>query len=225
MESKFKFIISDLDAIIDRDPATKSKIEAFFLSPGFHTIVLYRFSNLLWRKGFKFIAKLFSLIARFLTKIEIHPAARIGKGFFIDHGCGTVIGETTIIGDNVTIYHQVTLGGVSAKNKNGKLNKDKRHPEIGNNVVIGAGAKILGPIKIGDNAKIGSNSVVLKNVCKNATVVGIPGREIRKSGKLSNEFVPYATEIGKNIDDPLKKRIDSLEKEITLLAEKFSKQN
>jgi len=224
MESKFKFIFSDLDAIIDRDPATKSKLEAFFLSPGFHAVVFYRFSNFLWSKGFKVIAKLFSLIARFLTKIEIHPAARIGEGFFIDHGCGTVIGETTIIGDNVTIYHQVTLGGVSAKNKNGKLNKEKRHPEIGNNVVIGAGAKILGPIKIGDNAKIGSNSVVLKNICKNATVVGIPGREIKKSAKDCMEFTPYATDIGKNIEDPVKKRIDSLEKELTLLAGKISKQ-
>jgi len=222
MDSKFKFIFFDLEAILERDPATKSKIEAFFLSPGFHAIVFYRFSNLLWNKGFRFVPKFISMIIRFLTKIEIHPASRIGKGFFIDHGCGTVIGETTVIGENVTLYHQVTLGGVSAKDKNGKLDNNKRHPTIGNNVIVGAGAKILGPVKIGNYSKIGSNSVVLKNVPANSTVVGIPGREVKKTSKKSHEFTPYATEIGDNIEDPIKKRIDSLEKELTLLSEKIS---
>lgn len=151
----------------DSDPAARNALEIILLYPSVHALLFYRVSHFLLKLHLKFLARLVSQIARFLTGIEIHPGAQIGKGLFIDHGMGVVIGETTIIGDNVTMYHQVTLGGTGKDH-------GKRHPTIGNNVVIGAGAKILGPITVGDNAKIGANSVVLKDVPANATAVGIP---------------------------------------------------
>ncbi len=152
MESKFNTILQDVDAVIARDPATKSRTEAILCSSGLHCIIIYRFSHWLWSKNFRLTARIVSQIARFLTGIEIHPGARIGKGFFIDHGMGIVIGETTEIGDNVTMYHDITLGGTTVFDKNGKVTA-KRHPTIGNNVIIGSGAQVLGPIKIGNNAK------------------------------------------------------------------------
>jgi len=167
-------IKEDIACVFERDPAAQSILEVVFVYPGFHAVLLHRVSHRLWEKGFKFPARLIAHIARWMTGIEIHPGAVIGKRFFIDHGMGVVIGETTEIGDDCTLYHGVTLGGTS-------WNKGKRHPTLKNGVVVGAGAKILGPIEIGENARIGSNSVVLKVVPDAATVVGIPGHVI--SGK------------------------------------------
>lgn len=166
-----KQLYLDAKNINNKDPASKNVLYVIFLYPGFHALVFYRLSHFLYNLKLKFIARLISQLARFFTGIEIHPGAKIGKMLFIDHGMGIVIGETATIGDNCTIYHGVTLGG-TGKDKN------KRHPDLGNNVVVGCGAKILGPIKIGNNVKIGANSVVLKQVPDNTTIVGIPGKQL-----------------------------------------------
>lgn len=212
----FKPFFQDIDAVIARDPATKNKIEAFLCSTGLHAIWFHRLSHKLWKKNYKLSARVISQFARFLTGIEIHPGARIGKGFFIDHGTGVVIGETAEIGDNVTIYHDVTLGGVAVFNSKGKLTS-KRHPTIGNGVIIGAGAQVLGPITIGDNVKIGSNAVVLKNVSANTTVVGVPAHEVVKDKKHDSKFMPYAA-VNK---DPIEEKLDKLEKEISRLKKEI----
>ena len=169
----FSLIKEDIQTILQRDPACKSALEAFLCYPGLKAIWFHRIAHLLWTKNLKLLARILSQISRFLTGIEIHPGAKIGRRFFIDHGAGVVIGETAEIGDEVTIYQGVVLGGVS-------LEKKKRHPTIGNDVVIGAGAIVLGPIKIGDGVKIGANSVVLKDVRPYTTVVGIPAKEAGK---------------------------------------------
>lgn len=166
-------IKADINAALERDPAARNKLEVILCYPGFHAILLHRIAHFLWKHDFKLIGRIISHINRFLTGIEIHPGAKIGKGFFIDHGMGVVIGETAEIEDNVTLYHGVTLGGVS-------LEKKKRHPTIKKNVVIGAGAKILGPFTVGENSRIGANSVVVKEVPPNSTVVGIPGKVVKK---------------------------------------------
>ena len=158
---------------MENDPAARSKIEVFLLYPTIHALIAYRISHYLYINKLFFLARLISQISRFFTGIEIHPGAKIGRGLVIDHGMGVVIGETSEIGDNVLLYHGVTLGGT------GK-DKGKRHPTVGNNVVIGAGAKVLGPIYIGSNSKIGANSVVLNNVPEGATAVGIPAKNIIK---------------------------------------------
>ena len=167
----FKRLNYDLQRILNEDQAAKSKIEVLLLYPCVHALIAYRCSHFLYKHKMFFLSRLVSQISRFFTGIEIHPGATIGKGLFIDHGMGVVIGETAEIGDNVTIYHGVTLGGT------GK-HTGKRHPTIGNNVLIGTGAKVLGPIKVGDNAKIGANSVVLHNVPEGATAVGIRAKNI-----------------------------------------------
>ena len=166
----------DIQAVLQRDPAARSALEVLFCYPGLHAIWMHRVNHFLWNAGFYTLARLGSHISRFLTGIEIHPAAQIGKRFFIDHGMGVVIGETTVIGDDVTIYQQVTLGGTGKK-------KDKRHPTIEDGVVIGAGAKVLGNITIGARAQIGSGSVVVKDLPPDCTAVGIPGRVIVKNGQ------------------------------------------
>ncbi|MDQ0150520.1 serine O-acetyltransferase EpsC [Eubacterium multiforme] len=170
----FKNLKYDLNRILEEDPAARSKIEVFLLYPCVNALIVYRLAHKLYNHKFFFLARLISQLSRFFTGIEIHPGAKIGKGLFIDHGMGVVIGETAEVGDNVTIYHGVTLGGT------GK-DKGKRHPTVGNNVIIGAGAKVLGPIYIGDNVKIGANSVVLKNINNNSTAVGIPAKIIKKT--------------------------------------------
>lgn len=169
----FKNLNYDLERILKEDPAARGKIEVLLLYPSIHALIAYRISNKLYKNKLFFLARLLSQISRFFTGIEIHPGATIGKGLFIDHGMGVVIGETAEVGDNVTIYHGVTLGGT------GK-HKGKRHPTIGNNVIIGSGAKVLGPINIGDNVKIGANSVVLKDIEDNKTAVGIPAKVVKK---------------------------------------------
>jgi len=170
-----KRIREDIETVFERDPAARSIVEVLLCYPGLHAIWFHRVAHWLWNKNLKLPARIVSHISRWLTGIEIHPGAKIGRRFFIDHGMGVVIGETTEIGNDVTLYHQVTLGGTSTK-------KGKRHPTIGNNVVIGAGAKVLGPVKVGDNCKIGANSVVVKDVPPNSTVVGIPGKVVRRDG-------------------------------------------
>ncbi len=167
----FSVLKEDIRAVFDRDPAARSALEVFFCYPGLHALWFHRLSHWFWKREFYFLGRLTSHLGRFLTGIEIHPGATIGKGFFIDHGMGVVIGETAEIGDNVTLYHGVTLGGVSWE-------KSKRHPTVEDNVVIGSGAKVLGPFTVGKGSKIGSNSVVVKEVPPNATVVGIPGRMV-----------------------------------------------
>ncbi|MBF0097724.1 MAG: serine O-acetyltransferase [Magnetococcales bacterium] len=165
----FKRFREDLQAVFHRDPAARTVLEVLICYPGMHALLGYRLSHWLWSRRFRFLARFLSQFFRFLSGIEIHPGAKIGKGFFIDHGMGVVIGETAEIGDNVTMYHGVTLGGTS-------WDKGKRHPTLGDNVIVGAGAKILGPITIGANARVGSNAVVVKDVPPGSTVVGIPGR-------------------------------------------------
>ena len=160
-----------IDIYKRKDPASRSYLEIITCYPGLHSILFYKISNFFWRLNLKLIARIMSNISRFLTGIEIHPAVKIGKNLFIDHGMGIVIGETTVIGDNVSIYQGVTLGGT-------KWEKKKRHPNISNNVIIGAGAKVLGPITVGKNSKIGANSVVTRNVPANTVVVGIPARVV-----------------------------------------------
>lgn len=167
----FKRLVEEAKNVMDKDPAAKSMFEVFLCYPGFHAVMLYRLHHKLYMKKLFLLSRIISQITRSLTGIEIHSGAIIGKKLFIDHGMGVVIGETAEIGDNVTIYHGVTLGGT------GK-DKGKRHPTVGNDVIIGAGAKLLGPIKIGNGAKIGANSVVLKDVLPNATAVGIPARSV-----------------------------------------------
>lgn len=169
----FRNLRYDLNKVMENDPAARSKIEVFLLYPTIHALIAYRISHYFYINKLFFLARLISQISRFFTGIEIHPGAKIGRGLVIDHGMGVVIGETSEIGDNVLLYHGVTLGGT------GK-DKGKRHPTVGNNVVIGAGAKVLGPIYIGSNSKIGANSVVLNNVPEGATAVGIPAKNIIK---------------------------------------------
>ena len=169
----FRNLRYDLNKVMENDPAARSKIEVFLLYPTIHALIAYRISHYLYINKLFFLARLISQISRFFTGIEIHPGAKIGRGLVIDHGMGVVIGETSEIVDNVLLYHGVTLGGT------GK-DKGKRHPTVGNNVVIGAGAKVLGPIYIGSNSKIGANSVVLNNVPEGATAVGIPAKNIIK---------------------------------------------
>ena len=164
----------DVDNILKQDPAANSFIEVLFLYPSIHATIAHSITHFLYKRGFKVLARLISQLSRFFTGIEIHPGAKIGKGLFIDHGMGVVIGETAEIGDNVTIYHGATLGGT------GK-DKGKRHPTIGNNVIIGAGAKVLGPLYIGDNVKVGANAVVLTDVPANSTAVGIPARIVTRT--------------------------------------------
>ncbi|MBX9137273.1 MULTISPECIES: serine O-acetyltransferase EpsC [unclassified Clostridium] len=167
----FKNLKYDLNRVMENDPAARSRVEVFLLYPTIHALIAYRIAHLLYTKRLFFLARLISQVSRFFTGIEIHPGAKIGKGLVIDHGMGVVIGETAEIGENVLLYHGVTLGGT------GK-DKGKRHPTLGDNVIIGAGAKVLGPIYIGSNSKIGANSVVLKDVPEGATAVGIPAKNI-----------------------------------------------
>jgi serine O-acetyltransferase len=166
----------DIQAVFERDPAARSTVEVVLCYPGFHALLFHRLAHGLWQRGWLTFGRLLSHVGRFFTGIEIHPGAHIGAGLFIDHGMGVVIGETTEIGANCTLYQGVTLGGTSLK-------KEKRHPTLGDNIVVGAGAKILGAIRIGDHSKIGAGSVVITEVPPYATVVGIPGRVVQQSGE------------------------------------------
>ena len=206
----FETLRRDIQAAWDRDPAVRSTLEIIFCYPGLHAVWLHRVAHWFWNRGLLFIGRFISHVTRFLTGIEIHPAARLGPGLFIDHGMGVVIGETSEVGENVTIYQGVTLGGTS-------LERKKRHPTIGNNVIIGGGAKILGPFMVGDNSKIGSGSGGVKEVPSDSVVVGVPGRVIFREGKKVTDMDFDWT----NLPDPVAQalqclldRVHDLEKEL-----------
>ena len=201
------FFYNEIKTAQSKDPAAKSFFEVLFLYQGLHALIHFRIAHFLYKIHFYFLARLISQISRQLTGIEIHPGAQIGKGLFIDHGMGVVIGETSIIGNNVLLYQGVTLGGTG-------IQKGKRHPTIGNNVVIGGGAKALGDITVGDNSYIGANAVVIKDVPPNSTVVGVPGRITKQDGKkidISLDHIHILDPIMQNIEE-LQKRIENLEK-------------
>ena len=206
----FKRLREDINCVFERDPAARNSFEVLTAYPGVHALLLHRVSHFLWRIHLKWLARILSQLTRLLTGIEIHPGAQIGRRFFIDHGMGVVIGETAVIGDDVTLYHGVTLGGTS-------WSKGKRHPTLGNDVVVGAGAKVLGPITLSNGARVGSNAVVVKDVPEDATVVGIPGHivsiktkdestEKRKEFAKKIGFDAYGTSSG--MPDPVANAID-----------------
>lgn len=207
----FPRLKSDIRAVFDRDPAARSTLEVIFCYPGLHAVWFHRVSHWFWKNELWFLGRFTSHIGRFLTGVEIHPGATIGKGLFIDHGMGVVIGETAEIGENVTLYHGVTLGGVSWE-------KEKRHPTLMDNVVIGSGAKILGPFTVGKDSKVGSNSVVVKEVPPNSTVVGIPGRVVMTTEKPQDRM---NLEHGK-MPDPEAKAISCLFDQIRELERKYN---
>lgn len=209
----FKVLRKDLQAVFDRDPAATRIIEVLLTYAGFHAICLHRLAHWLWRHRVPFVPRVISHLSRFITGIEIHPGARIGPGFFIDHGMGVVIGETTEIGENVILFQGVTLGGTGKE-------RGKRHPTLGDHVVVGAGAKILGGITIGDHVKVGANSVVLRSVPAHSTVVGIPARRIR--GEHPN--LPETTLNHGDMPDPIAERFEALEQEILRLSKKIGEE-
>ena len=219
----FAGIREDIKSVFERDPAARNFIEVLTNYPGLHAIWWHRINHQLWQANFKWLARFFSTIARWLTGVEFHPGAKIGRRFFIDHGMGVVIGETAEIGDDVTLYHGVTLGGTS-------WNPGKRHPTLGNNVVIGAGAKILGPLYVGENARIGSNAVVVKDVPPGATVVGIPGRIVAKQGvevtaerqQLAKKFGFDAYAVSSDNPDPVANAIGRMLDHIHCLDSKVA---
>ncbi len=208
----FETIKEEIQVVFERDPAARSTLETVFTCPGFQAILMHRFNHWLWNKKFLFLARLSAHITRFFTGIEIHPGATIGRRFFIDHGMGIVIGETSEVGDDCSIYHGVTLGGTTWQ-------KGKRHPTLESNVVVGAGAKILGPITIGTGARIGCNAVVVKDVPVGATVVGVPGHVVVKKndGDKTVQREAMAKKIGfeayaerKDMPDPIQNALDSI---------------
>lgn len=201
-------LIYDARSIAYRDPAARNMFEVILLYPGFHALIYHRIAHFFYHVQLFFLARLISQFSRFMTGIEIHPGATIGKGLFIDHGMGIVIGETSEVGDDCTIYHNVTLGGTGH-------DTGKRHPTLGNNVLVSTGAKILGPIYIGDNARIGANSVVLKNVEPNATVVGVPGNVVRLNGRPVDKSSVALDQI--NMPDPIANELQLIEKRLEAL--------
>ncbi len=211
LQKILNFFVSDVSAAFNKDPAASTLLEVLTIYPGIKAVLLYRISHFFWKLGMPFIPKYLSDIARQMTSIEIHPGAEIGSDFFIDHGAGVVIGETTVIGNNVTIYAGVVLGGTS-------LEKKKRHPTLGENVVVGTGAKILGPVTIGDNVRVGANSVVVNDIPPNSVVVGVPGKIIsRKGEKIEKIDLRHG-----DLPDPLSITISALEKRIRELEKRFS---
>jgi len=208
MTSFFRSVREDIAAVFESDPAARSYFEVVLLYPGLHAVWAHHLSHWLWRHHMRFLARFVSQVARLLTGIEIHPGAEIGRRLFIDHGIGTVIGETAIVGDDVTLYQGVTLGGTGKE-------KGKRHPTLGNNISIGSGAKLLGNITIGDNCRVGAGSVVLRSVPANSTIVGVPGHIVLRDGKRVIITDP------KDIRDPLSDVIIKLAAELHELREKF----
>lgn len=207
----------DIASVFERDPAARTTLEVIATYPGVHAIILHRISHRLWKRNWRFSARLLSYFTRLLTNIDIHPGATIGRRFFIDHGAGVVIGETAVIGDDCTLYHGVTLGGTS-------WNPGKRHPTLGNGVMVGAGAKILGPITLGDHSRVGANSVVIGDVPAKQTVVGIPGRIVQ--GERNIGFSPDGIDLNHHlIPDPVGKAISCLMDRIQQLETQLGNRN
>ncbi len=203
-----KYIIREIDGMIERDPAARSRIEVALCYPSLHAILVYRLTNKMWLRGWRLLPRFMSQFARWFTGIEIHPGATIGEKLFIDHGMGVVIGETAEIGNQVTLYHDVTLGGVSPSENSDGQRCTKRHPTLNDNVVVGSGAQILGPINVGQCARVGANAVVIKDVPERATVVGIPAKVVSRAGSDTG-FAPYGTPLG-DLPDPVARAIEGL---------------
>jgi serine O-acetyltransferase len=213
----FKAMREEIKGVQERDPAARSWVEIVVCYPGFHAIVLHRAAHWAWQRNQKLVGRFVSQLGRFFTGIEIHPGAVIGKGFFIDHGMGVVIGETAEIGDRVTLYHDVTLGGVAPSIDSDSQREQKRHPTLEDDVIVGSGAQILGPVTVGRCARVGANAVVTKDVPEAVTVVGIPGRAIpRGSLSRSAEFSPYGTPLG-DVPDPIARALEGLMEQVTSL--------
>ncbi|MDI9313581.1 MAG: serine O-acetyltransferase [Hydrotalea sp.] len=219
------WLFQEVDSIIARDPAARGRLEVILLFHNYHAVKMHRLNHLLWRCHLKFLPKLIVLFVRIWSGIEIHPAAKIGKRFFIDHGMGVVIGETAIIGDDVTLYHDVTLGGVSPSVNAETQRNQKRHPTLGDNVIVGSGAQILGPITVGQGARVGANAVVVRDVPPYTTVVGIPAKVVEKlsdKGAQKDSFSAYGTPSTTAAGaDPLLQEIKLLQKRIAELEGKI----
>lgn len=217
----FKEIRADIDGMMQRDPAARSRLEVVLCYPGFHALVFHRLAHAAWRRGWRILGRFISQIGRFATAIEIHPGARIGKRLFIDHGTGVVIGEMSEIGDDVTLYQGVTLGGVAPSVDSHAQRDVKRHPTLENGVIVGSGAQILGPLTVGADARVGANSVVVKDVPPGVTVTGIPARVVMPKDKGDkHKFMPYGTPI-KDMADPMVRAIEDLRSEISALRKRL----
>jgi serine O-acetyltransferase len=222
----FNLIRDEIDSMMARDPAARSRLEVVLCYPGFQALMIYRLAHGLWRRQWYLLARMFSQLGRLLTGIEIHPGATIGRSLFIDHGMGVVIGESSEIGDGVTLYQGVTLGGVAPSVDSHAQRNSKRHPTLRDGVIVGSGAQVLGPITIGDNARVGANSVVTKDVPRCATVVGIPGRIVQAKKKTQDEVTPeflaYGMPTG-DTPDPVARAIDGLLGEVQSLRARLNK--
>jgi len=217
----FKEIRADIDGMMQRDPAARSRLEVVLCYPGFHALVFHRLAHGAWRRGWRILGRFISQIGRFATAIEIHPGARIGKRLFIDHGTGVVIGEMSEIGDDVTLYQGVTLGGVAPSVDSHAQRDVKRHPTLEDGVIVGSGAQILGPLTVGADARVGANSVVVRDVPPGVTVTGIPARVVMPNDKRDkHKFMPYGTPI-KDMPDPLVRAIEDLRNEIGALQKRL----
>lgn len=213
----FDKLRAEIDGMIARDPAARSRVEVALFYPAFHAVIAYRLSHKLYKKDWHLAARAVSQIARWLTGIEIHPGATIGRRFFIDHGMGVVIGETAEIGDDVTLYHDVTLGGVSPAEASDEQRCQKRHPTLRDGVIVGSGAQILGPITVEKGARVGANAVVIKDVPEGATVAGIPAKVvISKAARKSDGFAPYGTPL-QDLPDPAARAIEGLMQQVSTL--------
>ncbi len=211
----FKTLREDIASIRQRDPAAHSSLEVILCYPGLHALLFYRLAHWCWGRGLRVLGRFVSHLGKVLTGIEIHPGATIGRRFFIDHGTGVVIGETAVVGDDVTLYHGVTLGGTS-------LHKGKRHPTLEDGVIVGSGAQVLGPITVGNGARVGANAVVLTDVPPGVTMVGIPARMVMRRPKPAEaEFCAYGLP-GEDLPDPVARAIDSLRGQVTTLLERVA---
>ncbi|MBB3065023.1 serine O-acetyltransferase [Limibacillus halophilus] len=213
-----KSLKEEIDSSLARDPAAKSALEVVLCYPGFQATMMYRLAHWFWERRLHLLGRWITAVARFLTGIEIHPGARIGRRFFIDHGMGVVIGETAEIGDDVTLYQGVTLGGVAPSVDSDAQRNQKRHPTLLNNVIVGSGAQVLGPVTVGNCARVGANAVVTKDVGNNVTVVGIPAKVVAQAGRSADPapFVAYGTPVG-DLPDPVARALEGLMDEVTRL--------
>jgi len=227
----FKNIVDEIDGIIARDPAARSRWEVVFSYPSFHALRFHRMANWLWQRNYRWLGRFLSQWGRFLTGIEIHPGATVGQRFFADHGMGVVIGEMAEIGDNVTLYHDVTLGGTAPAVNSRAQSGVKRHPTLEDGVIVGSGAQILGPITVGRGARVGANAVVVQDVPAGATVVGIPARVVGEEIAANPSFVAYGTPC-QDMPDPMQCQIDlllkavgSLQQQVAVLEGRLAKQD